>query len=550
MTRSPSIFRASTATPALRAKPSAAFVHLPSCSACFAGGPDSLLRTSGAFSAMAVTIIASLRGVAKVAMLARCPSPSPFRRASSSALLISAAIHSRAGFWKLAGSSSVPISKTRSISPALRPARLRGLLRRLVGEEVGVAGQLLLGEGPVLERRELHLRPRRQIEPRAVVGEPADAEDEALPLGDADGAARVEQVEGVRALQAVVVRGQGQLLFDETAALLLVLVEEAEEAVGIAGVEAVLALLPLVLPEHVPVREARSIGIGAEHQIVDVIDALQVHRDALEAVGQLGGDGPALEPAGLLEIGELRHLHPVAPHFPAQAPGAQRRRLPVVLDEAQVVVAGGDADGAQRPEVLLLHILGARLQDHLVLVVLVEAIGILAEPSVGGAPGRLDVGHVPGLRTEHAQERGGIHRARAHFQVVSLHQRAAALGPVRLQREEELLEVLGSTGHRAPERRRSAAIAQAQLWENVAGFGMMGTGWRSFIICTATSNSRRAAPFGAAAAGALGPGGPMTADLRQAKASLLRLRFPSLVQLRAHLHIEDNATLLFFRDSP
>ncbi|TMA43831.1 MAG: hypothetical protein E6J82_05940, partial [Deltaproteobacteria bacterium] len=40
----------------------------------------------------------------------------------------------------------------------------------------------------------------------------------------------------------------------------------------------------------------------------------------------------------------------------------------------------------------------------------------------------------------------------------------------------------------------------------------------------------------------------MTADLRQAKAALLRLRFPSLVQLRAHLHVEDNATLLFFPD--
>src|SRR5207249_7622422 len=64
----------------------------------------------------------------------------------------------------------------------------------------------------------------------------------------------------------------------------------------------------------------------------------------------------------------------------------------------------------------------------------------ISEPSVGGAPGRLDVGDVPGLRAEHAQERSGIHRARAHFQVVSLHQRAAALGPVRLQREEEPLD--------------------------------------------------------------------------------------------------------------
>jgi hypothetical protein len=32
------------------------------------------------------------------------------------------------------------------------------------------------------------------------------------------------------------------------------------------------------------------------------------------------------------------------------------------------------------------------------------------------------------------------------------------------------------------------------------------------------------------------------------KAALLRLRFPSIEQLRAHLHVEDNATLLFLRD--
>ena len=41
----------------------------------------------------------------------------------------------------------------------------------------------------------------------------------------------------------------------------------------------------------------------------------------------------------------------------------------------------------------------------------------------------------------------------------------------------------------------------------------------------------------------------MTAEPRQAKAALLRLRFPSLDQLRSHLHVEDNATLLFFRDA-
>jgi hypothetical protein len=40
----------------------------------------------------------------------------------------------------------------------------------------------------------------------------------------------------------------------------------------------------------------------------------------------------------------------------------------------------------------------------------------------------------------------------------------------------------------------------------------------------------------------------MPSEPRNATAALLRLRFRALDQLRAHLHVEDNATLLFFRD--
>src|SRR5205823_15004965 len=105
---------------------------------------------------------------------------------------------------------------------------------------------------------------------RAVVGEPADPQDVPLPLGYADGAARVEQVEDVRALQAVIVRGKRKLLLDQAASLALVLVEEAQQPVGIARVEAVLALLPLVLPEGVAVGEPAAIGVRAEDQVVDV----------------------------------------------------------------------------------------------------------------------------------------------------------------------------------------------------------------------------------------------------------------------------------------
>src|SRR5258708_11595434 len=177
-------------------------------------------------------------------MFARFPSPSPLRRASSRPLFSSAARYESAGSWNEAGSSSVPISKTRFIpSPTL------------------VAGYFLVGERAVLERRKAHPRAGREIERGAVVRQLADPHDVALPLGDADGAARVEQVEGVRALQAIVVGRQRQLCLPELPALALVEREELEEQVRVCGLEAVLRLLDLVLPEAVAVGEPGAVRV-------------------------------------------------------------------------------------------------------------------------------------------------------------------------------------------------------------------------------------------------------------------------------------------------
>jgi len=43
--------------------------------------------------------------------------------------------------------------------------------------------------------------------------------------------------------------------------------------------------------------------------------------------------GLGFPPPYLLEVGELRDLHPVQPHLPAQTPGAKHRGLPVVLNK-------------------------------------------------------------------------------------------------------------------------------------------------------------------------------------------------------------------------
>ena len=179
---------------------------------------------------------------------------------------------------------------------------------------------------------------------------------------------------------------------------------------------------------------------AVEVEVVDVVDALHVHGEALEPVGQLAGDGIAVEAADLLEVGELRHLHAVAPHFPAEPPGAERRALPVVLDEADVVVLGVDADGVEALQIEVLDVGRRRLQDHLELVIVLEAVRVLAVAAVLRAPRRLDVGGAPGLRPQRAQSGRRVEGRRPHLHVVRLEDDAALIGPEALKLQDQVLE--------------------------------------------------------------------------------------------------------------
>ena len=179
------------------------------------------------------------------------------------------------------------------------------------------------------------------------------------------------------------------------------------------------------------------------HQIVDAVHVLEVHRDALETIGDLAGDRPAVEAADLLEIGELADLHAVQPHLPTETPGAQGRRFPVVLHEADVVHQRVDAERAQGIQVALLNVGGRGFQDDLELVVTLQAVGVLAVAPIGGTPRRLHIGRAPGLRTDGAQEGGGVKGPRAHLHIVGLLQDAALSGPVLLEHQDQVLKVRG-----------------------------------------------------------------------------------------------------------
>ena len=210
------------------------------------------------------------------------------------------------------------------------------------------------------------------------------------------------------------------------------------EAVG-----AQLELLPLA-HGAVAHREDAVVGLHlAPGEVVEVVDAVQEHADALDAVGDLRGHRPAVHARHLLEVGELGDLHAVQHHLPAHAPGAQGRGLPVVLLEAQVVLAQVHAHGFQALDVEVLDPGRGGLEDHLHLQVFVEAERILAIAPVGGAPGRLHVGHVPGPGSQGPEEGERIHGAGALLQIIGLADEAAAIGPEALQSEDELLDVHG-----------------------------------------------------------------------------------------------------------
>ena len=73
-----------------------------------------------------------------------------------------------------------------------------------------------------------------------------------------------------------------------------------------------------------------------------------------------------------------------------------------------------------------------------------QAVGVFAEAPVHWPARRLDVGHVPGLRPEHPQERLRVHRARTHLDVHRLLDETALGGPVVRELENQILECHGA----------------------------------------------------------------------------------------------------------
>src|SRR4051812_39323720 len=156
------------------------------------------------------------------------------------------------------------------------------------------SGRLLLHCGHPLARchREAEPLAALVVTLRDAARQVADAADVGGAFRHADRAARIQQVEAVRGLEHLLVRRQRERLLHQVLRLLLVRAERREQELGVAVLEVVGGLLHLVLVVDVAVAEAFS-----PLQVVDVVHALQVHRQALQAVRDFAGDRLAIDAA-------------------------------------------------------------------------------------------------------------------------------------------------------------------------------------------------------------------------------------------------------------
>ena len=72
------------------------------------------------------------------------------------------------------------------------------------------------------------------------------------------------------------------------------------------------------------------------------------------------------------------------------------------------------------------------LQDHLELVVMLHAVGVLAVAAVGRPAGRLNIGGAPRFGPEDPQKSGGMEGAGADLGIIGLVDDAALRSPVVL----------------------------------------------------------------------------------------------------------------------
>ncbi len=91
-----------------------------------------------------------------------------------------------------------------------------------------------------------------------------------------------------------------------------------------------------------------------------------------------------------------------------------------------------------------------------ILVVVLQAVGIVAVATIGGPAAGLHVGRGPGLGPQRTQKGGRMEGAGTDLGIERLQQYASLLGPIGVQALDDLLE--GRRGHACTELEQSALV--------------------------------------------------------------------------------------------
>ncbi|MNV63711.1 hypothetical protein D3C71_1563170 [compost metagenome] len=94
----------------------------------------------------------------------------------------------------------------------------------------------------------------------------------------------------------------------------------------------------------------------------------------------------------------------------------------------------------QGAQIEFLNVVGGRLDDHLELVVVLQAVRVFTVAAVGGTAGRLHVGAGDGLRAQGTQTGHGVGSTGTHFHIQRLNDGTALAGPIVLQLQDQALK--------------------------------------------------------------------------------------------------------------
>ena len=238
------------------------------------------------------------------------------------------------------------------------------------------------------------------------------------------------------AFQNIIVSGADVAQFDNAFCFSFIFIEQVKEQFGISNLEVVVGLFNFVGVEYV------TIGYAIyPFNVVNVFNALDIHSQTFQTVGNFYSNRFYVKATNLLEVGELGNFHTVQPNFPTQAPSAQGGRFPVIFYKADVMFFLTNAKFSQALEIQVLDIFRRGFHDYLVLVMLEQTVRVVTITTVSRTTGRFNISDVPRFRTKYTQEGGGVHSARTFFYVIGLTNNAILFSPEVLQLQNHCLQI-------------------------------------------------------------------------------------------------------------